>query len=68
MSATVMFNMHILFKSKYGRRFREKSLAAKRAPGFLPAYVIVYIGNSFGIFSISEFTEIIITGPNKIPP
>lgn len=59
MFTTVMFNLHILFKSKYGRRFREKSIAAKRAPGFEPAYVIVYYGDYFGIFHIKEYTNLL---------
>jgi hypothetical protein len=52
MLSVVMFNLHILFKSKYGRRFSEKSIAAKRALGFEPARVIVYCGDYFGIFDI----------------
>ena len=67
MFSIVMFNLHILFKSKYGRRFREKSIAAKRAPGFEPAWVIVYWGDCFGIFDIKEYTKILTTG-NKKPP
>ena len=60
-----MFNLHILFKSKYGRRFREKSIAAKRAPGFEPAYVIVYYEDFFGIFDIKEYTDILTSGQVK---
>jgi hypothetical protein len=52
MFSVILFNLHILFKSKYGRRFTEKSIAAKRAPGFEPAYVIVYCDDSFGVFDI----------------
>jgi hypothetical protein len=63
MFSIVMFNLHILFKSKYGRRFKEKSLAAKRAPGFQPSYVIVYCDNYFGIFDIQEYTEILSEPP-----
>ena len=59
MFSVVMFNLHILFKSKYGRRFREKPIAVKRAPGFQPACVIVYYDNYFGIFNIKEYTEIL---------
>lgn len=59
MFAVVMFNLHILFKSKYGRRFTEKSIAAKRAPGFQPVKVIVYSEDYFGIFDIHEFAEIV---------
>lgn len=59
MYAVVMFNLHILFKSKYGRRFAEKTIAAKRAPGFQPPKVIVYYGNYFGIFDIHEYTELV---------
>ncbi len=66
MFSIVMFNLHILFKSKYGRRFREKSIAAKRAPGFEPAWVIVYWDDYFGIFDIKEYTKILTTG-NKEP-
>jgi hypothetical protein len=62
-----MFNLHILFKSKYGRRFSEKSIAAKRAPGFEPAHVIVYCGDYFGIFDIKEYTNIL-SVDNKAPP
>ncbi|WDN87425.1 hypothetical protein BuS5_00393 [Desulfosarcina sp. BuS5] len=47
--SVVMFNLHILFKFKYGRRFSEKSIAAKRAPGFEPARVIVYCDDYFAI-------------------
>ena len=61
MFVAVMFNLHILFKSKYGRRFREKSIAAKRAPGFEPPYVIVYYGDYFGIFDIKEYTNLLTT-------
>ncbi len=68
MFSVVMFNLHILFKSKYGRRFREKSIAAKRAPGFEPAYVIVYFDNYFGMFDIKEYTDIITYGQVKMPP
>ena len=59
----IMFNLHILFKSKYGRRFKEKSLAAKRAPGFQPSYVIVYAQEYFGIFDIHEYAAIISEPP-----
>jgi hypothetical protein len=55
----VMFNLHILFKSKYGRRFTEKTIAAKRAPGFQKLYVVVYTEDSFGIFDIKEYTQLI---------
>jgi len=67
MFSVVMFNLHILFKSKYGRRFREKSIAAKRAPGFEPSWVIVYSGDYFGLFDIKEYTNILTIG-NKEPP
>jgi hypothetical protein len=67
MFSVVMFNLHILFQSKYGRRYKEKSIAVKRAPGFEPPYVIVYCDNSFGIFDIKEYTKILTTG-NKKPP
>ncbi len=63
--AVVMFNLHILFKSKYGRRFTEKTIAAKRAPGFQPAKVIVYSGDYFGIFDIDEYTDIL---TSRAPP
>jgi hypothetical protein len=66
MYAVVMFNLHILFKSKYGRRFSEKSIAAKRAPGFQPLYVIVYYEDYFGIFDIQEYTELLTT--SGLPP
>jgi hypothetical protein len=62
MFSVVMFNLHILFKSKYGRRFREKSIAAKRMPGFEPLYVIVYYGDYFGIFDIKEYTKLLTSG------
>jgi len=68
MFSVVMFNLHILFKSKYGRRFREKSIAAKRAPGFQPPRVIVYWDDYFGIFDIKEYTEILRSDQAKIPP
>ncbi len=68
MFSVVMFNLHILFKSKYGRRFREKSIAAKRAPGFQPPSVIVYCGDYFGIFDIKEYTQILRSDQAKIPP
>jgi len=68
MFSVVMFNLHILFKSKYGRRFREKSIAAKRAPGFQPPSVIVYCGDYFGIFDIEEYTQILRSDQAKIPP
>ena len=64
----VMFNLHILFKSKYGRRFREKSIAAKRAPGFEPACVIVYCDNYFGIFDVKEYTKILTSDHIPAPP
>jgi len=67
MFSVIMFNLHILFKSKYGRRFTEKSIAVKKAPGFVPSYVIVYWGDYFGIFDIKEYTEILSAG-NKEPP
>jgi hypothetical protein len=67
MFSVVMFNLHILFKSKYGRRFREKSIAAKRAPAFQPLYVIVYYDNYFGIFNIKEYTEILTSNENSQP-
>ncbi len=67
MLSVVMFNLHILFKSKYGRRFSEKSIAAKRAPGFEPAHVIVYCGDYFGIFDIKEYTNIL-SVDKKAPP
>ena len=67
MFSVIMFNLHILFKSKYGRRFTEKSIAAKKAPGFVPSCVIVYCGDYFGIFDIKEYTEILSTN-NKAPP
>ena len=54
MFSVVMFNLHILFKSKYGRRFREKSMDAKKEPGFEPIWVIVYSGVYFGLFDIRE--------------
>jgi hypothetical protein len=68
MFSVVMFNLHILFKSKYGRRFREKSIAAKRVPGFEPACVIVYCDNDFGIFDVKEYTEILTSGLVPSPP
>jgi hypothetical protein len=55
----VMFNLHVLFMSKYGRRFCEKTIAAKRAPAFEPAYVIVYVEEYFGVFEIKEYSEIL---------
>ena len=64
----VLFNLHILFKSKYGRRFTEKSIAAKRAPGFQTLYVIVYFEDCFGIFDIKEYTELITAIPESQPP
>jgi len=67
MFSVIMFNLHILFKSKYGRRFTEKSIAAKKAPGFVPSCVIVYCGDYFGIFDIKEYTDILSTN-NKAPP
>ena len=67
MFSVIMFNLHILFKSKYGRRFTEKSIAAKKAPGFVPSHVIVYWGDYFGIFDIKEYTKILSAG-NKAPP
>ena len=67
MLLVVMFNLHILFKSKYGRRFSEKSIAAKRAPGFEPAHVIVYCGDYFGIFDIKEYTNILSAGKKASP-
>jgi hypothetical protein len=67
MFSIVMFNLHILFKSRHGKRFREKSIAAKRAPGFEPNWVIVYSGDCFGLFDIKEYTKILTTG-NKRPP
>jgi len=68
MISVVMFNLHILFKSKYGRRFREKSIAAKRAPGFQPPSVIVYWDEYFGIFDIREYTQILRSDQAQIPP
>jgi hypothetical protein len=68
MISAVMFNLHILFKSKYGRRFREKSIAAKRAPGFQTLYVIVYYENYFGIFDIEEYTDILLSSRILVPP
>lgn len=68
MFSVVMFNLHILFKSKYGRRFREKSISAKRAPGFEPACVIVYCDNYFGIFGVREYTKILTSGHIPAPP
>jgi hypothetical protein len=65
--SVVMFNLHILFKSKYGRRFREKSTAAKKAPGFEPACVIVYCDNYFGIFDVKEYTDILTSGQILAP-
>jgi len=67
MFSVVMFNLHILFKSRYGRRFSEKSIAAKRAPGFEPAHVIVYCDDYFGIFDIKEYTNML-SVDNKEPP
>ena len=55
MFPVVMFNLHILFKSKYGRRFTEKTVAAKKAPGFQPTN----LEDSFGIFDIQEYTELL---------
>lgn len=63
----VMFNLHLLFQSKHGRRFTEKSIAAKRAPGFQPACVIVYWEHYFGIFDIKEYTKLLATGNIKPP-
>ena len=68
MFSVAVFNLHILFKSKYGRRFREKSIAAKRAPGFEPSCVIVYYENYFGIFDIREYTDIITSDQTLVPP
>ena len=67
MLSVIMFNLHILFKSKYGRRFTEKSIAAKKVPGFVSPYVIVYWGDYFGIFDIKEYTEIL-SADKKEPP
>lgn len=64
----VMFNLHILFKSKYGRRFTEKTIAAKRAPGFQKLSVAVYSGDFFGIFDIKEYTQLITGTPEPRPP
>jgi hypothetical protein len=64
----VMFNLHILFKSKYGRRFTEKTIAAKRAPGFQKLYVVVYSGDYFGIFNIKEYTELLMENHEPRPP
>lgn len=66
--SVIMFNLHILFKSKYGRRFTEKSIAAKRAPGFQPLYVVVYYENSFGIFDIKEYTDLLRSDHPPLPP
>jgi len=66
--SVVMFNLHILFKSKYGRRFREKSIATKRAPGFQKVHVIVYWEDYFGIFGIEEYTELLLGRQLSQPP
>ncbi|MGA1871758.1 MAG: transposase, partial [bacterium] len=63
-----LFNLHILFKSKYGRRFREKSIAAKRTPGFQKSYVIVYWQDYFGIFKIEEYTQLLMGKQLSQPP
>ncbi len=66
--SVVMFNLHILFISKYGRRFREKSIAAKKAPAFQPLYVVVYFQNYFGIFDINEYTALLTANHKPAPP
>jgi len=68
MFSIVMFNLHILFKSGYGRRFCEKSLSVKLAPGFEKTYIIVYYENYFGIFDIKEYTELITSEQVFTPP
>lgn len=65
--SVVMFNLHILFISKYGRRFREKSIAAKKAPAFQPLYVVVYFQNYFGIFDINEYTALLTANHKPAP-
>ena len=65
--SVVMFNLHILFKSKHGRRFTEKSIAARRAPGFEEKWVIVYSDEYFGVFDIKEFIELTL-GQVFVPP
>ena len=65
--SVVMFNLHILFRSKYGRRYREKSIAVKRAPGFKPLHVIVYYENYFGIFDIQEYTQLLTSNQDPAP-
>jgi hypothetical protein len=64
--SNVMFNLHLLFQSKHGRRFTEKLIAAKRAPGFQPACDVVYWDHYFGIFDIKEYSKILTT-KNKEP-
>jgi hypothetical protein len=64
----IMFNLHILFKSKYGRRFTEKTIDAKRAPGFQKLCVIAYYKDYFGIFDIKEYTELLTTNEPSQPP
>lgn len=54
--ALISFNLHLLFRSKYGRRFVEKELVARRVPAAQKHYVIVYVEDMFGIFTIQEFT------------
>lgn len=49
-----MFKLYIFFKSKCGRRFREKPIAAKRAPIFQPSRVIAYCDDYFGIVIILD--------------
>lgn len=64
----LLFNMHILFKSKYGRRFTEKTVATKKAPGFQKSNVVVYYKDFFGIFDIQEFIKLVTTTEPSQPP
>jgi hypothetical protein len=67
MFSIVIFNLHILFKSKYGRRFRKKSISTKKAPVFELPYFIVYSGDYFGTIYIKEHISTL-TGGKKAPP
>ncbi|MBI3461239.1 transposase [Candidatus Acetothermia bacterium] len=63
------YNLVLLFKSSYGSRFVSMSLSTFREKALKTAdMVIVYAGELFAVFPLTEFMKLVKTGPPLVGP
>lgn len=66
----IAFNLALLFKSKWGRRYTSMSMATLREEVLMALRVVVYVGHTFGTFTIEEYTQLLLYGlapPHLLP-